>query len=200
MLVIGLTGGIGSGKTTVSGLFMAKGISVIDADEIARTITSSNADIITQIIAVFGVAVLNPEGTLDRKQLRKIVFADDAKRSELESITHPVVQEEILRQVSCCQSSYCVVSIPLLFETGMQDLVDRVLVVDTSPELQIERSMRRDEADESVIRAIMATQIDRPSRLSRAADTIQNESSLERLDGQVESLHQMYLKLAENQH
>jgi len=124
---------------------------VVDADDIARTITSADTDITKQIIDIFGVAILNPEGELDRKQLRQIVFADDAKRSKLESIIHPAVQKEILRQVSCCQSSYCVVSVPLLFETNMQDLVDRVLVVDTSAELQIERSMHRDKTDEDVI-------------------------------------------------
>lgn len=178
---------------------MARGISVVDADDIARTVASTDNDLVTRIIAVFGETILNPDATLNRKQLRRMVFADDAKRSALEAIIHPAVRKEILHQVDSCQSSYCVVSIPLLLETNMQDLVDRVLVVDTSTELQIQRSMQRDGVNEDDIRAIMATQIDRPLRLSRADDTIQNESSLERLDEQVESLHQKYLQLAENQ-
>jgi len=196
-LVVGLTGGVGSGKSTVAGFFRELGVPVIDADEIARELTLPGQPALREITEAFGTEVLDAQGRLDRAALRRIVFADESARRRLEAILHPRIRErmeEALAEVA--EAPYAVLVIPLLLETRQQDLVDRILVVDTDPDLQVRRVMARDGVDEAQVRAIMAAQVDRETRLAAADDLILNEDDLDDLKRQVEALHHRYLKLA----
>ncbi len=196
MLVIGLTGGIGCGKTAVTDCFTSLGVPVIDADTVAREVVLPGQPALQAIAEKFGPEAITSEGSLNRNWLREHIFSDaDAKR-ELEAILHPRIRAEMRRQLSEVEGSYAIFSIPLLLETGQDKTVDRILVVDCDPELQISRVTQRDDASESQTRAIIATQIDRKSRLTAADDIITNNGSLSELRPQVEALHQKYLNLA----
>lgn len=196
MLVIGLTGGIGCGKTAVTDCFTSLGVPVIDADTVAREVVLPGQPALQAIAEKFGPEAITSEGSLNRNRLREHIFSDaDAKR-ELEAILHPRIRAEMRRQLSEVEGSYAIFSIPLLLETGQDKTVDRILVVDCDPELQISRVTQRDDASESQTRAIIATQIDRKSRLTAADDIITNNGSLSELRPQVEALHQKYLNLA----
>ena len=191
-LKIGLTGGIGSGKSTVSGLFEALGIPVIDADVIARSLLEPGTEATRQVIRIFGNDIAANEQEIDRARLRERVFDNADARKKLESILHPIVHQKIRQQAEAITSPYCIVVIPLLFEAGHQDLVDRILVVNTSREKQIERAASRDRASVEEIQKILNTQIDPEERLARADDIIDNNDGIEQLESRVHELDALY--------
>lgn len=191
-LKIGLTGGIGSGKSTVSGLFEALGIPVIDADVIARSLLEPGTEATRQVIRIFGNDIAANEQEIDRARLRECVFDNADARKKLESILHPIVHQKIRQQAEAITSPYCIVVIPLLFEAGHQDLVDRILVVNTSREKQIERAASRDRASVEEIQKILNTQIDPEERLARADDIIDNNDGIEQLESRVHELDALY--------
>lgn len=195
-LVIGLTGGIGSGKSEVSRRFEALGITLVDADVIAREVVEPGSQALKAIQQHFGDHLILPDGSLDRASLRQLIFADDAAKSWLEQLLHPQINQLIRARLAAATSPYAILASPLLLETNQYQLVDRILVVDTSEALQVERASRRDSNQEAQIRAIMATQLSRSERCNRATDIIQNHGELAELDTQVAHLHQLYLELA----
>ena len=196
-LVVALTGGIGSGKTTASGMFAALGVPVIDADEISRNITRSGGAAFGRVLKLLGPSALGPDGELRRDVIRKAVFEDESLRGALEAIIHPVVYAEIRGRVEGLKAPYCVVSVPLLLESGMATAFDRVLVVDAPEELQLRRASGRDGLPADEIRRIIGSQSTRDARLRAAHNVIRNDAGLENLREQVERLHHAYLETAE---
>jgi len=196
MLRIGLTGGIGSGKSTVAALFAAHGVPVIDADSIAHRLTLPGTSVTAEILQAFGLDVADSGGGIDRKRLAQHVFNDRSKRTRLENILHPLIRAEMLRAQKGLDAPYCLLVIPLLIETGQHGLVDRVLVVEVEENTQIARVAARDGRSEAEIRAILSTQADRAQRLKMADDCINNTGELAELKTQVEVLHRKYLALA----
>lgn len=196
---VGLTGGIASGKTTVSNLFQQLGVHVIDADPIARDLLNKNTPCYHQVVTAFGPEVLLSNGDINRRWLRDRIFSNAEAKKTLETILHPVVREQMLDAVQHCDQAYCILSIPLLTEAGMQDMVDRVLVVDVAPSIQINRLQQRDGASEQQAMKIVAAQAERQQRLAIADDIIDNDSPAETLLPRVEQLHQQYLDLATSQ-
>ncbi len=194
--IVGLTGGIGSGKTTVANLFAEKGITVIDTDQLARDLTSKGELALEKISRQFGSSILLTDGTLDRSSLRKRVFAEPADRLWLEQLLHPLIRNAMKQQAQESSSPYCIVVIPLLFETTPNPLINRVLVVDTHENNQIIRAKIRDNANENMITTIVKTQISREDRLKKADDVIYNDGELADLLPQVDKFHQLYLNLA----
>lgn len=197
-MVVGLTGSIGSGKSTVAHLFSNCGVPVIDADILAKEITMPNTPAYQAIIDRFGDNVLNADGTLDRGGLREIIFHQPEERRWLEALLHPVILMRMQEEIVKLDTPYCIVVIPLLLETESAAFVQRVLVVDIPEETQIERAAVRDKNTQSHIKKIINTQLPRDQRLSRADDIIDNAGTPEDLVQQVETLHQQYLKMAEN--
>lgn len=197
MLIIGLTGGIGSGKTAVSDLFAKLGVPVIDADVIARQVTEPSTPAFACIQEHFGADILQ-NGVLNRKKLRDIIFADTKERAWLESLLHPLIKNAIKQQLSHLDAPYCIVSIPLLLEVTPYSFIDRILVVDVDETSQIQRVMQRDNMTDEAVRAIMATQIARAKRLARADDVLNNDLELHHLEQQVQELHRRYLELSQN--
>lgn len=199
MLRIGLTGGIGSGKSTVAALFAARGVAVIDTDVLARELVEPGQPawqaICTRFEAVLP-GLLRPDGQLDRALLRAHVFAQPTERQALEAILHPRIRAEVTRRVAQLQASYVLIVIPLLFEAGQADLVDRVLVVDVPEAVQRARVLARDRLAESELAAILAAQLTRAQRLARADDVIDNAGDPAALPAQVDTLHRRYLALA----
>jgi dephospho-CoA kinase len=195
MLRIGLTGGIGSGKSTVARLFAGHGVPVIDADTIAHQLTQPGQPAVREIAAAFGPDTVH-DGALDRRSLSERVFNNPAERQRLEAILHPRIRAAMLREAEWLRTPYCLLVIPLLIETGQHDLVDRVLVVDTEEQQQIERIHRRDSRTEGEIRAIIAAQASRARRLEAADDVIANTGDMASLEAQVRALHRKYLELA----
>lgn len=198
MLVIGLTGGIGSGKTTVADMFARYGISIIDADEIARIITVPGTPAHTAILQHFGPDILTLDGSLDRGKLRDIIFNQPKERTWLERLLHPIILERMEKNLSTQNGPYCIAVIPLLMETDSQSFIDRVLVVDASEATQVERATLRDNTNREDIRAIIASQMPRKERLAYADDVINNDGSEDKLAEQVEKLHQKYLQLSQD--
>lgn len=192
-LVIGITGGIGSGKTTVANLFSSLGVPVIDADELARQVVTPDQPAYEEIVQFFGPTVVSESGELDRRQLRERVFSNPENRVHLEKIVHPRVYARMNRQLDRLDVPYAIVVVPLLIETGGRDLVDRVLVVDSPENLQIDRTTRRDGTTSAAVEKILSAQMDRSSRLSAADDVIENDASEEALEEAVRKLHQKYL-------
>jgi dephospho-CoA kinase len=197
VLVIGVTGGIGSGKTTVANLFSSLGAPVIDADELARQVVAPGQPAYEEILQHFGTTILSKSGELDRRRLRERIFSEPAKRDRLEAIVHPRVYAQMKRLLDCLEAPYAIVVVPLLIESGARDLVDRVLVVDSPEELQIERTQRRDGTTRAAVKKILAAQLDRSARLSAADDVIENDTSMEALEKVVSRLHRQYLSEAE---
>lgn len=197
-LIIGLTGGIGSGKSEVSRRFESLGILVVDADQIAREVVQPGQPALVDIAAHFGSDFILPNGQLDRTKLRERVFSDPEAKAWLEQLLHPTINALIRTRLQTADSCYAILSSPLLLETKQHELADRVLVVDTSELLQVERASQRDKDSEDQVRRIMATQLSRTDRCSRANDIIQNHGDLSELDAQVNKLHQLYLELAQN--
>lgn len=194
MLIIGLTGGIGSGKTTVANYFQKLGVRIFDADVIAHQITKDKI-IIDKIVTNFGENILTQEHQLDRAKLRQRIFNEPAKKKWLEELLHPLIRTEIKNQITSLQAPYCIVVIPLLVETNFNDFISRVLVVDAPEELQIERACFRDHSRPEEIKKIMATQVTRASRRARADDVIYNDGDEEHIAQQVKKLHQFYSTL-----
>ncbi len=205
MLVIALTGGIGSGKTTVSDLFKSKNIPVIDTDIIAREIVEKGKHAYIEIIEKFGKEILDEDKNINRQALGKIIFSSDKKRIQLEDILHPIIWDNVKSQVSLLADStvnsppYCIVVVPLLLENLSQNkpvIFDRILVIDTEEEIQIKRSKNRDNSDESAIKNIIKSQVTRQTRIEAADDIILNTGSLDSLKNEVAKLHKQYLELA----
>ena len=196
VLVIGLTGGIGSGKTAVSDRFARRGIPVIDTDLLARELVEPGQPALADIAAEFGPDCLDGDGRLHRARLRERVFADPAGRRRLEAILHPRIRVLARERIARLTTPYCLLVIPLLAETGMTDLVDRVLVVDAPEAERIRRVMARDRIDETQARRILAAQADRDQRLALADEIVENASDLAALDHRVATLHRHYSTLA----
>ena len=196
-LIIGITGGIGSGKTAVSDRFKTLGITVVDADVAARVVVEPGRPALAAIAEHFGAEVINDDATLDRAELRKRVFADADERKWLEQLTHPLINEYLRAELARAESPYAILASPLLAETGQSRFCKRVLVVDVSVDLQVERTMRRDNNDESQVRAIIGAQSSREQRQALADDVIVNDQGLEHLDAEVRRLHEAYLEMAQ---
>lgn len=196
MLVIGLTGGIGSGKSTVAGYFKDLGVPVIDADAIARELVEPGRPALAEIAAAFGREILADNGRLDRARLRHVVFADPAARRQLEAVLHPRIRAVMRERMQGLQSPYCVLCIPLLVETGQTEMVDRVLVVDAPEASQRQRLRQRDQLSDDEIDAVLRSQASRQQRLGLADDIIVNDGDFEALRLQVEQLHRGYLQRA----
>ncbi|MGI9303458.1 MAG: dephospho-CoA kinase [Gammaproteobacteria bacterium] len=193
---VGLTGGIACGKTTVANRFAERGAAVIDADVIARDLVHPGSDALQAIIEQFGTDVLLGDGELNRRRLREIVFADPDARTALEDILHPRVRSEIVKQLGEVRAAYVVVVIPLLVETSMTDVVDRIAVIDCPEKLQITRVMARDNSTAEQARAIVGAQASCAQRLAVADDVIDNDANLDTLYARIEQLHRQYLALA----
>lgn len=196
--IIGLTGGIGSGKTAVSDWFASKGIDVVDADVVAHQIMEKGSPTLQKLADALGDWVIDNSGEMDRAAVRDHVFANNKALLTLESITHPAIRQEIKKQLSEVQSDYVILSAPLLlesYEAGLVSLCDRVLVVDASEEIQLQRASSRDTQSVDKIKAIMANQLSREARIEQADDVVCNNSDLESLYDQLEPLHETYLKL-----
>jgi dephospho-CoA kinase len=190
---IGLTGGIGSGKSTVAGLFAEYGAAVVDCDIISHRLTQPGGAAIPAIREAFGSGCIGPDGALDRARMRALVFADPGARKRLEAILHPMIRAQMLAQAGAGTAPYVLLVVPLLFEArGYDDIIKRALVVDCAPETQIARAMRRSGLSEGEVRAIMAQQIGRAARLEHADDIIHNDAGLADLRQQVEALHLRY--------
>ncbi len=198
MLTIGLTGGIGSGKTTVSDLFAKKGVPIIDTDIIARTATLPGSEGYKAILDTFGKQFLKPDGvTLDRFDMRVYMFKKPIEKKKLENILHPMIRKEMQKEIDEVIYPYCIAVIPLLFETPPNPLHQRVLVVDTPEHLQKERVLSRDIFHtEETIEAIMQSQVSREHRQKYADDIIVNDGDIKHLHTQVDKLHAQYLELS----
>lgn len=198
MFVVGLTGGIGSGKTTVADLFAARGVSIVDTDLIAHRITAPGGLAMPGIAQAFGADYFAADGSLDRAKMRALIFSDDTAKRRLEAITHPLIRAETDRESREAQGVYLMLVVPLLVESGNWNTrVDRVLVVDCDVETQIARVMRRNGFAREQVEAIIARQASRDARLSAADDVIVNDAAThDALDAQVDALHQRYLACA----
>lgn len=197
-LVVGVTGGIGSGKSTVCAEFSRYGIPVIDTDEVAREVVIPGSSGLAAVVAKFGAGVLAGDGALDRTALRRIVFADQALRVDLEAILHPRIRRRVQDLIAQVTMPYCLLGIPLLVERGNRQQVDRILVVDCPVATQVARVMARDKLTEQEVAAIMCTQATRQERLDKADDVVMNASDRSEIQAQVKNLHARYLALAEN--
>ncbi len=201
MLKIGLTGGIGSGKTTVSDLFYKlddneNKVAIIDTDIIARQIVEVGKPAYKKILNIFGKKILNKDASINRKALRNIVFNDLNLKQQLEDITHPEIQTQVNSEISQLNTQYCIIVIPLLFETKSDYMLDRILVVDCDTDIQIERTTQRDQVPAQDVERIIKLQSSQAYRLKHADDIIQNNNDLRQLKQQVRDLHAFYLKLA----
>jgi len=196
MLTIGLTGGIGCGKSTVAQYFRELGITVIDADAIARELVVPNTDAYTAIFHHFGSDILTKDNQINRKKLREIIFADAEQRAWLENLLHPLILAEINQRKKNANSPYCILMIPLLLEKNVYHDIDRILVIDADEELQIKRVKQRDQLTAEQIQAVLAAQIPRQERLKLADDVVQNNGNLVNLEKQITTLHQRYLQIA----
>lgn len=199
MLKIGLTGGIGSGKSTVADYFAELGVPVIDADKIARELVEPGQPALAAIVKIFGRGMLDSNGRLDRARLRALVFDDIDRRKQLEAILHPLIRAGMRARAAALDASgvpYCILCIPLLLETGQTDLADRILVVDVPETLQYQRVRARDGLPDAQIAAIIAAQAGREQRLAAADDVIVNEGDLADVRRRVMEMHRRYLALA----
>lgn len=197
MYVVGLTGGIGSGKSSVANLFAERGITVVDADAISHQLTAAGGGAIAKLRAAFGDEMIDAQGALDRARMRDLVYRDPDAKRRLEAVLHPLIRDEAARQIAAAQSPYVIHMIPLLVEAGnARERFDRVLVVDCPEETQIARVSERDGMLREQIEAIMKTQASRAARLAQADDIVDNSSSPAGLPPQVQQLHRLYLRLA----
>ena len=196
MLRVGITGGIGSGKTALTDWLSEKGIVIVDADLASRVIVTPGQPALTEIAETFGQEYIQHDGQLNRAALRELVFTDDSKRQQLEAITHPRIREELARQMDAADSAYVVLSSPLLLESGQSSMVDLSVVVDVPENTQIERTMVRDNNARQLVEGIMAAQLDRDTRIFRADIVINNSGSLDELYQRGEVLHQTLLARA----
>lgn len=196
-LAIGLTGGIGCGKSTVADLFAARGATLVDTDLIAHAMTAPHGAAMAALAAEFGPAFVTPEGALDRAAMRALVFGDARAKQRLEAILHPLIRAEAERQAAAATGLYVIFVVPLLIESGAwRDRVARILAIDCSEATQVARVMARNGLPEAQVRAIMATQVSRAARLAAADDVIDNDGGIDSLVPQVDALHARYLALA----
>jgi dephospho-CoA kinase len=194
-LVIGLTGGIASGKTTVSDQFALLGIDIIDADVIAREVVAIGSPGLMAIVEQFGEEVLTPTFELDRHKLRNVVFSDNTKKEWLNALLHPLIRAQMELQTNNARSPYCILSVPLLVENKLNKMVHRTLVVDIDETTQLKRAMTRDSSGQAIIESIIASQATRAERLAVADDIILNTRDRDWLMAQVKDLHQIYLNM-----
>ena len=194
--IVGLTGGIGCGKTTVSNLFHAFGVPVIDADIVARQVVAPGSPCLSTITEHFGPDILLENGELNRSLLRQKVFSNTEDKTWLDNLLHPAIRQRILTELAGVQSAYAILVAPLLLENGLEQYVQRVLVIDVPESVQVKRTLTRDNTSEQQVKAIMAAQLPRQERLNRADDIITNDSSVAELAPKVAALHQQYLQLA----
>jgi dephospho-CoA kinase len=197
---VGLTGGIGCGKSTVADLFAERGATVIDTDLIAHRLTAPGGIALPAIRTQFGDAFIGPDGAMDRARMRAHVFADAAEKQKLEAILHPLIRQETERAATNASGTYVIFVVPLLIESGTwKERVSRVLVIDCPEQLQVERVMRRSGLTEAQVRAIMAAQVSRDVRLAAADDIVVNDSDVNAITPQVDRLHAFYCTLADEQ-
>lgn len=196
MFVVGVTGGIGSGKTAVTEAFIHLGIDIVDADLASRVVVEPGTPALASIAEHFGTNILLPDGSLDRAALRRIIFANSSEKRWLEQLLHPLIAMEIGRQLAAADSPYVIFVSPLLVESQQSAFCDRIAVVDVPEAMQLQRTMTRDANDADQVRRIMASQASREQRLQRADDVIDNSGSLEQLHERVAALHRHYLQLA----
>lgn len=198
--VVGLTGGIGCGKSSASQFFSDLGIDVIDTDIIARQLTQPNGSAISLIQNTFGSSIIATDGTLDRNKMRDLVFANSELRHKLEQILHPLILKAVIRRIKQSQAPYVIVVIPLLFETNdYNHLIRHILVIDCDEQQQLLRTMERSNLSEQKVRSIMATQVTRETRIQKADDVILNNQDIEYLKAQILLLHHKYLALSKNE-
>ncbi|MCC2616467.1 dephospho-CoA kinase [Aestuariibacter halophilus] len=198
-LVVGLTGGIGSGKTAVSDRFAKRGIDIIDADVIARQVVEPGQPALAQIEAHFSADILNPDGTLNRRALRAKVFDNPDQQQWLNQCLHPLIREQMVTQTQKASSPYCLLVVPLLVENNLTSLVDKVLVVDVDEAQQRARAAARDDQSAEQVQAIMDAQASRQQRLAAADYVIDNSAGPDALDAQIDALDQTFRKLLKNQ-
>lgn len=196
MLKIGLTGGIGCGKSTVTALFQELNVPVIDADVIAHTLVNLGSPALNSIKELFGSNVINSDETLNRANLRAVIFNNPTEKNKLEELLHPLIYSEIENQINLLSTPYCIICIPLLFETNWGKHVDRILVVDCAIEIQIDRLLKREGMNLEIIDAIIATQVPRSYRISHANDVLTNEYTYDILAEDVKKLHNLYLSIS----
>ena len=200
MYVVAITGGIGSGKTTVANQFAALGIEVVDADLIAREVVAPGTPALAAITSHFGPEMLTEQGLLDRRVLRERIFSDPAAKSWLNALLHPIIRSEMLRQCAAVSSPYCLLVVPLLVENRLTELADRVLVIDVDEATQIERTCHRDGVSREQAQAILASQASRSERLAMADDVLDNQSgTTETIRERILALHETYLAFASQQ-
>ena len=196
-MIVGLTGGIGSGKSAAADLFAAKGVELVDTDVLAREVVELGTPALAAIAEHFGDGILGADGGLDRAKLRAIVFAQPAEKNWLEALLHPLIDELLRSRLASFQSSYCLLVSPLLRETEQAAHVDRILVIDIDRQGQLQRTLRRDGSSQATVEAIIDSQITREERLARADDIISNQGTLEDLARAVDQQHARYLQLSE---
>ncbi|AKA15795.1 dephospho-CoA kinase [Aeromonas hydrophila] len=200
MYVVAITGGIGSGKTTVANQFAELGIEVVDADVIARKVVEPGTPALAAIAAHFGSAVITPDGQLDRRRLREQVFTDPQAKGWLNALLHPLIRTEMQRQCAAARSPYCLLVVPLLVENRLTALANRVLVIDVDEATQIERTCRRDGVSHEQAQAILAAQASRAERLAAADDVLDNQNGTpEAIKSRILALHETYLAFASQQ-
>ena len=200
VLTIALTGGIGSGKTSIASIFKSLGVPIIDSDTISKEIILPGKPCFKDIVNEFGEEILTNKGTIDRYKLRDIIFNNDKARIKLENIIHPVVFKNIDTEISLINYPYCLVIIPLLIETKSTERFDRILVIDALESLQFERIVKRDDISPILIKKIIKTQAKRKERLRYANDIIVNNDKIMNLNKSINALHKKYLGLSNNNH
>lgn len=191
--ILGLTGGIGAGKTAVSNGLFEKGICIVDADIIAREVVAPNSEGLNAIIERFGHSILLEDQTLNRAALREIIFSNESQKTWLNALLHPMIRHEIIKQLEEANSTYAVLSAPLLFENGLEVLCDHTLLVDVSKELQIIRTTHRDNVDQVHVEQIIAAQMSRQDKLLKADSVIDNSGTLAQMHVSLERLHQEFI-------
>jgi dephospho-CoA kinase len=197
-LRVGLTGGIGCGKSTVTDLFAARGVSIVDTDRIAHELTGANGAAMPALLAEFGAGCVDADGAMNRVWMRELVFAEPSAKAQLEALLHPLIRATALASADAATGSYVIFAVPLLIESGSwRERVARVLVIDCPESLQVARVMARNGFTRSQVEAIMATQASRQARLAQADDVIDNSGDIAQLAPQIDRLHAIYLDLAE---
>ena len=192
-MIIGLTGGIGSGKTAVSDIFQDLGITIVDADLASRVVVEKGREELNKISSHFGKDIINSNGELDRAQLRDIIFNSEEEKLWLESLLHPAIASQIQMELDSSNSLYTVLVSPLLLETDQRNFCKKVIVVDVPEEIQIQRTAKRDNVSKEQIKSIISSQIDRISRLEQADEVIVNDGSLQELESKVQQLHKKFI-------
>jgi len=197
-MIVGITGGIGSGKSTVCKIFHSLGVPIISADEISHSLLDNDTEILKAIVEKFGTDILSKQHNIDRQKLQNIIFKSSFDKQWLEKLLHPIIKNEIAERTKVCNYPYCIVEIPLLIEAEMEDSVDRILAIDCSEALQFERTLKRDKRSKDIISAIIANQITRKERLSKCDDIIDNSADIDALEQIVRQQHKYYLSMAKH--